>query len=68
MLSDDKILKKFAKRVKKLRIEKGDTQIDAYNETGIHFGRIEQGNRDVSLTTIVKIADYFKISVGELVD
>ncbi len=68
MLSDDKILKKFASRVKQLRIEKGDTQIDAYNETGIHFGRIEQGKRDVSLTTIVKIADYFKISVGDLVD
>jgi len=68
MLSDDKILKKFANRVKQLRIEKGDTQIDAYNETGIHFGRIEQGKRDVSLTTIVKIADYFQISVGELVD
>jgi len=47
MLSDDKILKKFANRVKQLRIEKGDTQIDAYNETGIHFGRIEQGKRDV---------------------
>jgi transcriptional regulator with XRE-family HTH domain len=68
MLSNDKILLKFARRVKELRVKRGLTQEDAFNDTGIHFGRIEQGKRDVALTTIVRIADYFKISVGELVD
>ena len=68
MLSNDKILLKFARRVKELRVKRGLTQEDAFNDTGIHFGRIEQGKRDVALTTLVRIADYFKVSVGELVD
>ncbi|MCB0478090.1 MAG: helix-turn-helix transcriptional regulator [Crocinitomicaceae bacterium] len=32
----------------------------------MHFGRIEQGKRDVSITTIYKIAEYFDVSVSEL--
>lgn len=34
-------------------------------DTGIHIGRIEAGNRDVSISTIEKICDYFNISVAE---
>lgn len=68
MKSRSRILLKFASRVKQLRQEKGLTQEDAFNDTGIHFGRIEQGKRDVSLTTLIKIAEYFEIPVGDLVD
>ncbi|MEZ4936522.1 MAG: helix-turn-helix transcriptional regulator [Crocinitomicaceae bacterium] len=66
MISDAEIKKKFGKRVKALRLEKGHTQLSAFHETGIHFGRIEQGKRDVSITTIYKIAEYFNIPVSDL--
>ncbi len=68
MNSDKVILHKFAAKVKALRQGKKLSQADAYNDTGIHFGRIEQGKRDVSLTTIIKIAKYFNISPKDLFD
>jgi transcriptional regulator with XRE-family HTH domain len=58
-------LLKLASRIKKLRLEKKLTQEDAYNDTGIHFGRIEQGKRDISFTTLKKICDYFNLSLEE---
>jgi transcriptional regulator with XRE-family HTH domain len=56
---------KLAKQVKKLRKEKGVSQQNAYNDTGIHFARIEQGKRDVSYTTLIKICAYFDISLKD---
>lgn len=66
MKTDQEILLEFATKVKELRILKGVTQQDAYNDTGIHFGRIEQGKRDVSLTTLVKLVDYFDCKLDDL--
>jgi len=68
MESSQEILLKFAKKIKELRLAKGVTQQDAYNDTGIHFGRIEQGKRDASLTTLVKISEYFDVSISELIN
>lgn len=59
------VLLYLAKRVKELRLEKAVTQEQMYNDTGIHVARIEQGKRDVSYTTLVKIAAYFEKSIGE---
>jgi transcriptional regulator with XRE-family HTH domain len=59
------LLISLAKRVKQLRLEKGLTQEDAYNDTGIHFGRIEQGNRDLSFTSIKKVSGYFGLTLEE---
>ncbi len=56
------LLNLLAKRVKELRSKKDLTQEDALNDTGIHFGRIEQGKRDISFTTLFKICQYFEIS------
>lgn len=60
------LLNLLAKRIKALRSKKGVTQEDALNDTGIHFGRIEQGKRDISFTTLIKICQYFEITPGEL--
>lgn len=59
------LLKKLAKRVKELRLEKGVTQSQACADTGVHFGRIEQGKRDVSFTTLCALASYFSVSLDE---
>ena len=61
----EKLLLELAKKVKMLRENKGITQEDAFNDTGIHFGRIEQGKRDVSFSTLKKICDYFEVSMSE---
>ena len=59
------LLIQLAKRIKELRKEKNLTQIDCYNDTNIHFARIEQGKRDISFTTLFKICEYFEISMDE---
>ena len=61
----EELLLKLASRVKELRLERNLTQEDAYNDTGIHFGRIERGKRDVSFSSLKNICDYFQISLEE---
>ena len=58
----------LAKRVKSLRKERGLTQMDCYNDTNIHFARIEQGKRDISYTTLYGICEYFEISMSDFFD
>lgn len=58
-------LLKLASKVKKLRVIKGVTQEIALIDTGIHFGRIEQGKRDISYTTLIKLCNYFDITPSE---
>jgi transcriptional regulator with XRE-family HTH domain len=59
------LLLKLAKRVKQLRLEKGLTQAQACIDSKIHFGRIEQGKRDISFTTLFKVCEYFEISAND---
>ncbi|TPN87943.1 helix-turn-helix domain-containing protein [Aquimarina algicola] len=59
------LLNTLAKRIKELRSDKEVTQEDALNDTGIHFGRIEQGKRDISFTTLFRICKYFDITPKE---
>lgn len=67
--NDEKVLlTELAKRIKQLRKERGLTQEDCLNDTGISFSRIEMGNRDISFTTLHKICIYFKISLKEFFD
>ena len=63
--SKEQLLKNLALRVKELRGIKGVTQEEALNDTGIQFSRIEQANRDVQLSTVQKLCDYFEISMNE---
>lgn len=67
MKDDNKreLLLDLATRIKMLRKQRNLTQEDCYNDTGIHFARIEQGKRDVSYTTLVKICSYFDISIND---
>ena len=60
-----KLLLELAMRVKELRNERGLTQEDCLNDTGILFSRIEQGKRNISLTTLHDICNYFNITFEE---
>lgn len=60
-----KLLKNIALRIKELREQKGITQEDFYNDTGINIGRIERAINNVSITTLAKICNYFDITLKE---
>jgi transcriptional regulator with XRE-family HTH domain len=70
MKNDDNktILLELANRIKTLRNERNLTQTVCYEDTGINFGRIERGVRDVSLTTLIRICRYFDITMNELLE
>jgi transcriptional regulator with XRE-family HTH domain len=61
----EELLSKIALRIKELREEKGLTQENFYNDTGIHIGRIETLKRNISITTIEDVCKYFNISISE---
>ncbi|MCR9171088.1 MAG: helix-turn-helix domain-containing protein [bacterium] len=65
-MDNQELLLTLAKRLKELRKQKGVTQEDVYNDTGIHVARIEQGKRDISYTTLCRLADYFDVSLNEM--
>ena len=62
---NEELLRKIALRIKGLREAKGVTQEDFYNDTGIHVGRIESLKRNISITTIEDICNYFDIAISE---
>lgn len=63
------IKKKFGKKVKLLRIEKGWSQEKLALNADLdrtYIPSIEKGDRNVSITVIEKIADAFKLSISDL--
>lgn len=64
MDNDKEILLKLAVTLKELRKQNNVTQEEVYNATGVHIARIEQGKRDVSYTTLRKLAAYFGVSLA----
>ena len=66
MKTNEEILLDLANKLKGLRKIKDVTQEQVYNDTGIHIARIEQGKRDISYTTLVKLVDYFEVSLNDL--
>ena len=65
------IKKKFGKRVKALRIEKGWSQEKLALNADLdrtYIPSIEKGERNVSITVIEKIAKAFKINIKHLFD
>lgn len=65
-MDKDKVLKILASNVKKVRLNDNRiSQKEVYECTGIHVGRIEQGKRDISFSTIVKLAEFHGIDPCE---
>ncbi|HEX5153994.1 MAG TPA: helix-turn-helix transcriptional regulator [Parafilimonas sp.] len=68
--SNDKVLKDFGKRLQKLRIAKGlSTRKFAYEAdiSASSLGRLEAGQTNPSLTTLLKIAEALEVDVNTLV-
>lgn len=54
-----------AKRIRKIRLEKGITQEQIFFDTGIHIGRIETKAYNLRIDTIKKICRYLDISLSD---
>ena len=54
-----------AARLKEVREQNDLTQEVVVYDTGINTGRIESGQRDISLTTVKTLCDYYGISVKD---
>jgi DNA-binding XRE family transcriptional regulator len=62
---------RFGKRCKKLRHQAGLSQLDMVREHGFslsHYQKIERGTLDPRLSTLMRIAKSFGISVSDLVN
>ncbi len=64
-------IKKFGFNIKKLRLARGLT-LEQTEEKGFpswrHLSQIENGEKNVTLVTILRIAKVFKVSPQELLD
>lgn len=59
------LLKKIALQFKLLRKKHNLTQEAVYSDTGIHIARIELGKRDLSVSTLKKLCDYFNVALAD---
>ncbi len=57
--------KKIGQRIKKLRMERGLTAREVTADVGLNIGRIENAGDDIRLGSILKLCDYFEITVQE---
>jgi len=64
-IKDKKLLKKTGYILKQVREERKLTQADVYNDIGIHIGRIEMSKRDIKLSTLSSLCEYYKIGLSE---
>jgi len=67
----DRASRAFGKRMRELRHREGMSQDMLARETDIHptsIGRLERGDREPKLTTILRLADGLGVEPGELVN
>lgn len=65
------ILVQFGANLKKVRLAKGLTTLDLEVRSGINNGdisKIENGKRNLSFTTLAKLAEGLEVPIKELVD
>lgn len=64
-------VKRMAKRLKALRAERGWSQADLAERSGVskvHIARIETSQREPTLGVIEKLAKALKVRAGDLID
>jgi transcriptional regulator with XRE-family HTH domain len=69
MLDSIKVRKALGKRVRELRLKKKWSQEELAHESGLarsFAGAIERGEKDLRITTLVKLANTFKVPIGQL--
>lgn len=64
-IKNSSLIRKMADRIKVLRAKKGVTQEEFYNDTGIHLGRIESGDSNITVSTLDAICKYFDVTLEQ---
>jgi transcriptional regulator with XRE-family HTH domain len=62
---------KVYKRIKELRIAKGETQTKISTILGIeqsYYSKLELGKHEISLKDMIRIAEYFNVSVDYIIE
>lgn len=62
---------KMYKRIKELRIEKGETQIKISTILGIeqsYYSKLELGKHEISIKDLIRIAEYFNVSTDYILE
>lgn len=70
-MNNNDYISKLGRRIKKLRTEKGLTYTDVSVKCGIDEGnirRLERGDTNPTITTLLKIADGIGVKLSELID
>ena len=62
---DAVLVDKVIAKIKKLRVEKGVTLSEFYNDTNVHLARIESEKRDISVSHMNRICKYFGLTLSE---
>ena len=61
----------YLKRIKELRQEQSRTQINVSTLLGIdqsYYSKLERGKHDISLKELMKIAEFYNVSMDYLVE
>ncbi|MBS1647832.1 MAG: helix-turn-helix domain-containing protein [Bacteroidetes bacterium] len=58
------LLQKVIAELISIRKAKGIKQEDVCFDIGVHIGRIESGNFDLTLTTLKKLTDYYETDLA----
>lgn len=59
------------KRIKELRINKGESQIKVSTILGIeqsYYSKLELGKHEISVKDLIRIAEYFNVSVDYILE
>ena len=68
-MKDEQLFKLVGRRVRQLRLERGWTQDEFSRRFGFnfkHYQRIEQGQQNLELATLNKLADAFGIPIDQV--
>ena len=62
---DDKVLRQIADRIREIRKELNITQTVVIEDTGVNIGNIEAEAKNLTITTLIILCDYFEVSLEE---
>jgi transcriptional regulator with XRE-family HTH domain len=64
-IRNDEFLVKIGKTLKELRKKKGILQADLVHDTGINITRVENGSRNLTVSSLLVLTEYLDIKMGD---
>lgn len=64
---NSELLENIGIALRKHREQRGLSQEDVINDTGIHIGRIETATVNISVSTLYDLCKYYDISLSQII-